>query len=311
MNRIAFAVAAVLLASACQSGLEVGSNNSMSYEEFVETFVYQEPMTGMYIVNGDETIRTEEELREFYYLFAHDTSLIVHQAGGVDAKWSDSQKLDLTYCVSTGFGSRYNQMVDAMAAATGDWEGAANVNFIHNGSNDSSCDNRTSDVFNVSPVNSGCRYLAAAFFPNYSRRDRQLVVDPCSFSYDDSGQISLEGILRHELGHALGFRHEHTRPEAGACFEDTNWRELTPYDSSSVMHYPQCNGTNTWELRLTNLDRQGAASLYGSAGGGGGGGDGDGDGDGDECLPVGDFCSSNADCCSNKCKGKPGAKTCK
>jgi hypothetical protein len=36
-----------------------------------------------------------------------------------------------------------------------------------------------------------------------------------------------------------------------------------------------------------------------------------GDGDGDECVAVGDFCSENAECCSNRCKGKPGAKTCK
>ena len=48
--------------------------------------------------------------------------------------------------------------------------------------------------------------------------------------------------MAHELGHTLGFRHEHTRPEAGTCFEDNNWRPLTPYDSASIMHYPQCNG---------------------------------------------------------------------
>jgi len=29
------------------------------------------------------------------------------------------------------------------------------------------------------------------------------------------------------------------------------------------------------------------------------------------CLPVGSLCSASGDCCSNKCKGKPGAKVCK
>ena len=71
------------------------------------------------------------------------------------------------------------------------------------------------------------------------------------------------GLLRHELGHTLGFRHEHTRPEAGTCFEDNNWRALTPYDSASVMHYPQCNGTSS-DLSMTATDRQGAVTLYGS-----------------------------------------------
>ena len=34
-------------------------------------------------------------------------------------------------------------------------------------------------------------------------------------------------------------------------------------------------------------------------------------GSGPSCSPVGAGCSSNGDCCSNKCKGKPGAMTCK
>lgn len=34
-------------------------------------------------------------------------------------------------------------------------------------------------------------------------------------------------------------------------------------------------------------------------------------GSGPTCSPVGASCSSDSDCCSNKCKGKPGAKTCK
>ena len=29
------------------------------------------------------------------------------------------------------------------------------------------------------------------------------------------------------------------------------------------------------------------------------------------CAPAGASCSSNADCCGNKCRGKSGAKTCK
>ena len=69
-------------------------------------------------------------------------------------------------------------------------------------------------------------------------------------------------ILGHELGHSLGFRHEHTRPEAGTCFEDNNWRPLTPYDSVSIMHYPQCNGGSP-DLTFSAYDGQGVRAVYG------------------------------------------------
>jgi hypothetical protein len=116
-------------------------------------------------------------------------------------------------------------------------------------------------VFNVRPIDAGGQYIAAAFFPANPRSARELVVDDSIFD----PKLSVVGVLRHELGHTLGFRHEHTRPEAKKCFEDNNWRALTPYDSASVMHYPQCNGTNTWELPLTARDIQGVEALYGPA----------------------------------------------
>ena len=90
-----------------------------------------------------------------------------------------------------------------------------------------------------------------------------MLIDETSFEIAPSGNLQLVGILRHELGHSLGFRHEHTRPEAGTCFEDNNWRALTPYDSSSIMHYPQCNGSSD-DLSMTASDRTGAQALYGS-----------------------------------------------
>ncbi|MDI1444718.1 M57 family metalloprotease [Polyangium sp. 6x1] len=245
----------------------------ITWEEF-KANAYQEPDTGVYIVDGDTPMFSEAELEAFYLEHVQEGALAVMTSGGGDVKWDSTTALNITYCISTGFGSRYSAVVNAMNTATSAWEGSANVNFVHKSDQDANCSAQNKNViFDVRPVNVGGQYLARAFFPNTSRSGRNVLIDNTAFTTQG---ISLDGVLRHELGHTLGFRHEHTRPEAGACFEDNNWRALTPYDSSSVMHYPQCNGTNSWALNLTSQDKAGAAALYGAPGSGGGGGGGKG-----------------------------------
>jgi hypothetical protein len=253
-------------------GEAIGSNNEKpSFEEFAAN-TYRESDHGVFVVNGDETIENVKQLREFYdAVYASDGALIVHAPGGQQARWNNTQKRNLTYCVSRAtFGARHQQMVDAMNAATGEWEKVADVNFIHVAELDGNCTAAQQGVvFDVNQAQ-GQPFLARAFFPNNSRGARNVIVDSSSFG--QLGRINLVGILRHELGHALGFRHEHTRPEAGTCFEDNRFQPLTPYDRASVMHYPQCNGFGNSTLAITPLDAQGAAALYGPPSGGGGGG---------------------------------------
>jgi hypothetical protein len=270
MKRSAMLVGGVAMAVqlfGCTTGeidTNTGSENP-TWEEF-RAGVHQEAESGIFIVNGDTPIENEKLLREFYdQLYAADGALIVHRPGGADAAWSATAKLNLTYCVSTtSFGSRYNAAVSAMTAATAAWEAAANVNFVHNTSLDSNCTaSQTGVVFDVrsTPDQS---YLARAFFPDNGRAARNVLISTSAFG--NIAPYTLAGILRHELGHALGFRHEHTRPEAGTCFEDNQWRALTTYDSASVRHYPQCNGSQTGDLVLTAKDKQGIVALYGAPG---------------------------------------------
>ncbi len=249
----------------------------MSYREF-KNKTYKEPFEGgKYIVNGDTSIADEKLLREFYEQnvaaepappSANSPEFAVATVGGLQAVWSTAQKRALTYCVSESFGPRYHQMVAQMQNATSSWESVADIDFIHLMSEDSACNAGNSNVvFDVRPVNVFGEYLARAFFPNESRADRNVLVDESSFRLDPNQVLQLVGILRHELGHTIGARHEHTRPEAGICFEDQNWQPLTDYDPFSVMHYPQCNGLGDWSLTLTNKDKNGVACLYGAASG--------------------------------------------
>jgi serine protease len=258
--------------AACSSDTEV-----LTYDEF-KAQAYQEPDTGLFVINGDELVETEAAMQELYDGYLQSVAdaalraeglavleqpLIVNRVGGVDDKWSASTAQNLTYCISSSsFGSRYNAVVTAMNTATAAWESATGngVNFVHQSSSDGNCSRSTNVVFNVRQVNSGGQFLARAFFPSSSRRSREVLVDSTSFG--NINPYTLAGILRHELGHTIGFRHEHTRPESGTCFEDNQWRALTVYDRASVMHYPQCNGSNSGDLVLTSLDRAGANALY-------------------------------------------------
>jgi len=244
-----------------------------AFEEF-ERSTYKEPFRGgKYIVSGDIAIPDRARLREFFDTRIKRESsetvpgaLIVHKVGGRDAIWNSTHKKRLTYCVSSTFGDRRQQVIKDMEAASGAWEVVADVNFIHVAAEDADCTpDNTNVVFDIRPVNVDGQYLARAFFPNEERAERNVLIDESSFHLDPDGSLQLVGVLRHELGHTLGWRHEHTRPESGTCFEDNNWRPLTDYDRFSVMHYPQCNGGADWSLKLTHVDQNGAACVYGPA----------------------------------------------
>lgn len=100
-------------------------------------------------------------------------------------------------------------------------------------------------------------YLAIAFFANDPAFKRYVSLTPGFFatSFDQTG------ILRHELGHVLGYRHEHNRALTGCSFEDDRWVALTPYDPKSVMHY-FCGGGGTKQLQISASDLAGHRALY-------------------------------------------------
>jgi len=235
-----------------------------TYQEF-EASTYVD-VDGAYVVNGDEALSTKAQLRGFYESMVgsratREDGLVVNTVNGRDDRWSASQALALTYCVSTRFGARHDDVVAAMSAGAGLWEAATSrIDFIHVPAQDGSCNVRNNNVlFSVEPVSTS-QYIARAFFPSSPKRQRNVLVDDSIWS---SGSWEAGDVLAHELGHTLGFRHEHTRPEAGTCFEDDNWRPLTPYDSASIMHYPQCNGSSS-DLEFQASDAEGARILYGS-----------------------------------------------
>lgn len=289
-NRAAILMIALLL-TACNSSKEKLNRNistfltinllqkhqgELSYKEFKDQAfqeTFREVKTGVYIINGDTPANTEAKLHEIYnayistYKQVHFNgdvkadNAIVYNADGVDIVWNATEKLQLTYCISDSFGSRKSDVVQAMTDASFAWENAANINFSYSPSEDANCSASDENVvFDIQPTN-GQSYIARSFYPHDERWSRNIMIDDSAFNVWEP--MSLTGFLRHELGHILGLRHEHTRPEPGVCFEDNNWRSLNEYDPGSVMHYPECNGTGDYSFSLSALDKEGVVSLYG------------------------------------------------
>ncbi|RXG84336.1 matrixin family metalloprotease [Bradyrhizobium vignae] len=266
----------LFLRSAAEKARVKQKEAAKTFEEFKKSVTKEPFQNGKYIVNGDTPISTDKGLEEFYKQNVEapghaTTEFAVMTILGVDVIWKSVDKKALTYCVnnaaadSGGFGNRYNTVVSAMADATRAWEAVADIKYVHVNAEDSNCTPANSNVkFDVRPVNLN-QYLARAFFPNEDRVTSNVLIDNSAFELPAGGKLSLTGILRHELGHTLGARHEQTRPESGTCFEDNDWRGVTDYDAFSVMHYPQCNGKGDWSLTLTAQDKNGIACLYGPA----------------------------------------------
>lgn len=239
-----------------------------TYEQFRDS-LYCEPDDGPCIVQGDIPIWGEEALQQYYSSsLGLVNGLTVMTESSVDAIWDRIERFDLTYCVSDDFGDDKNYVLEALDGAIAEWEAIAHVGFKYLSEHDAKCDASNNRLkFNVSPsTDPWAGYLARAFFPNYERSKRELLINmPSHKNFKaDQEEYTLQGVLRHELGHVLGFRHEHIRDEASAyyCYEDKQYRTITEYDSASVMHYPQCGGTNDWSLQLTDIDRRGAAFFY-------------------------------------------------
>ncbi|MBL9004545.1 MAG: hypothetical protein JNJ46_09875 [Myxococcales bacterium] len=214
MRTHSLALSLSLVASACGVTMAPDGHdqNQLQVEETgftaFKSQVFREPETGLFIVDGDVPIEGEPALRQYYARSSQSESeggelgqrkqgLTVHAPGGALARWSDTEKRALTYCVSTAFGANRSAVVAAMDDASKEWQKAANVRFSYAPSEDAACNSANPRVvFDVRPI-SGAPYLARAFFPDSGRSSRNILIDATSFAV--ARPLTLTGILRHEL----------------------------------------------------------------------------------------------------------------
>jgi hypothetical protein len=157
---------------------------------------------------------------------------------------------------------QYQLVVDNLKEATEAWERTCGVNFEHVAAkDDEGGTGQNGCLFVAYMFEAGGSVIASSFFPSDPPDRRHLLIDPTYFTTS----FDKVGVFRHELGHILGFRHEHIRNEAPpVCPNEPMWdtQVLSQYDPKSVMHY-FCGGVGSHDLQITDLDRKGARMVYG------------------------------------------------
>lgn len=230
-----------------------------------------------YVCEGDILIE-ESSIGRYLNSWKHknsDSSLKSKINGEFDnigniIKWDSGYTLSYSIQKSSFDNEQeYMQVVQNMINATKDWENTCNINFKYEKAND---ENLNSDnlltlvTFAVVKTKIKSDVIASAFFPNDAVYKRFLLIFPDYFST----LYNKTGVLRHEIGHIMGFRHEHIRTEAPLKCADLygfepkyNILKLTDYDPNSVMHYLCGNLAGNLELAITEKDKVGAQKLYG------------------------------------------------
>ena len=220
-----------------------------------------------YVLEGD-LLLTEEQVRAAIRNYStaprpalSTGELKIMMAGGKPVYWPTGQRR-LTYAIDrTTFRtqSEYDAVVRNMKNAGQAWSDVCpkcGLKFVHVKDADAKpSPEAVTFIVTFDPQETG--FIAASFFPNDPQDRRVLIITPSYFTT----RFDRTGVLRHEIGHINGYRHEHIEGIPGCFREDADWKPLTAYDSHSVMHY-FCGGGGTLDLRHTDIDKVGHRKVY-------------------------------------------------
>lgn len=236
-----------------------------------------------YLVEGDMYVASLAEVRADFDRQHAPAHALLQEWDGSAATLSQQPEVSkrlVTYCVSTDFGTDHATARDAIFSGLAAWEGVADVRYTYKPQYDSTCtDTNTNVTFNVRKALDGEGNSAG--LPHQPRAAKRVTLDIARWRTQALPKPSLVAVATHEIGHTLGFRHEHIReqPEgtlycndypidAGSTsVADRTFFPLTGYDMHSVMHYASCptaNPVGVVEHSVSQRDADGAQRVYGA-----------------------------------------------
>lgn len=201
--------------------------------------------------------------------FTTSPKLIGIKLNGVIVKLDDYTNIRYSIVRNSFTNEEYKLICNLMDKATQDWENSCGVRFKHIEQNDQVLDrdNVLGDLSFIVQKESMSKSTATAFFPFDDKSEHIIKIDDSFFS----SNYSKEGILRHELGHTLGFLHEHIHNDAPSPCKKSyaeKPRGAQPYvpgryDPSSVMIvYCRKLPTGAMNRSITETDKKLAQEHY-------------------------------------------------
>lgn len=220
-----------------------------------------------YVVEGDMMF-TREQAKAYYEATVSSEGALwsyADGAGGI-SKFPEAAQRDITWCIDRVAFTRDEalRLEEFAHQAMGAWEAVANVHFRQQALPD--CEG-SSALVRIGLMFEWQAHVAWASPPNDVRR---LMIKKSTLA--KSSQYML-AVMLHELGHSLGFGHEHDRTsDATQCADIVGCGQfLTPRDTSSVMFYanamsgytgtPEAGGGYNY---ITQWDLEGAQRVYGA-----------------------------------------------
>ncbi len=254
------------------------------------------------VLRGDPTLAGEEPQQQRSSP-TPSTITVAHRPVGattdgphVHERWGESRKLELSYCINSIPGEdaelevNYHKTIRALHSTMAEWERVTGANFVHIVEDDT-----PDEDFNGVPGGDGdviaradCAMGTKAYFGMFAYlSDWEGATNTTPQAWDDPeleplpggvlprvlqiksniissyGEAYLHLVLRHELGHIIGFVHEEGNVPDQAC-EIPDPRPLTPVDGNSIMTTPDtdCDGVLSDDAdHLTHRDRLSAFFL--------------------------------------------------